>query len=107
MDKLTNKKLTDELINVFDYIKNNILIEFPSNRITPEHFLLSVLNNEESIAYKTIDKIMFNEAINTLKSWYYQYLSGNSSPVDINNDTVSYDGRLSYAIKKVKQLTLI
>ena len=31
MDKLTNKKLTDELINVFDYIKNNILIEFPSN----------------------------------------------------------------------------
>ena len=105
MDKLTNKKLTDELINVFDYIKNNILIEFPSNRITPEHFLLSVLNNEESIAYKTIDKIMFNEAINTLKSWYYQYLSGNSSPVDINNDTVSYDGRLSYAIKKGSIIT--
>ena len=99
LDKLTKKEPTTELLSVIDYIKNNILLEYPSDKITPEHFLLSVLSNENCIAYKTINKVMFSESIETLKSWYCKYLSSNSMQVFDGNDMSIYDSRLSNAFK--------
>ena len=99
LDKLTKKEPTTELLSVIDYIKNNILLEYPSDKITPEHFLLSVLSNENCIAYKTINKVMFSESIETLKSWYCKYLSSNSMQVFDGSDMSIYDSRLSNAFK--------
>ena len=90
MDKLENKNITEELSSVMNYITNSLLKEYPSNKITPEYFLLSILCNEDCIAYQTINKIMFNETIEMLKSWYYQYISRNTSQIINNEQQVAF-----------------
>ena len=97
---IRGRRVTAELASVFDYIKQNIIKEYPSDRIIPEHFLLSVLDNENCMAYKTINKIMFNETIEMLKSWYRQYLSNKcvDNPTMLN-DEAKYDNMLIDALK--------
>ena len=102
MDKLGNKKITDELHVVMDYITESLLKEYPSNKVTPEYFLLSILSNEDCIAYKTINKIMFNETIEMLKSWYYQYLSDNSSQL-VSTEQPIIDNLLQNAFKTAEE----
>lgn len=102
MDKLGNKKITDELHLVMDYITESLLKEYPSNKVTPEYFLLSILSNEDCIAYKTINKIMFNETIEMLKSWYYQYLSDNSSQL-VSTEQPIIDNLLQNAFKTAEE----
>lgn len=102
MNKLENKNITEELSSVMNYITNSLLKEYPSNKITPEYFLLSILCNEDCIAYQTINKIMFNETIEMLKSWYYQYISRNTSQIT-NNEQPITDNLLQVAFKTAEE----
>jgi ATP-dependent Clp protease ATP-binding subunit ClpC len=96
---IRGRRMTVELASVLDYIKQNIIKEYPSDKIIPEHFLLSVLDNEQCAAYKTINKIMFNETIEMLKSWYRQYLSDKCIDNFTGMNEPRYDNTLIDAIK--------
>lgn len=80
---MTEKKFTQELKEVFDYIQNTLLKLYNSDKIGPEYFILSVLENEKTIAYKVLSKIMLNDVLEKTKSYFYQWLSANAKTFGI------------------------
>lgn len=88
---------SEELIKIFNYIRTDILHEFPCNKITPEHFMLSFLNNECTAA-TAISNVMVQDAVNVLKGWYHEYLSNNTDFCVNNPLEVKCDNRLHTAI---------
>lgn len=80
---MTEKKFTQELKEVFDYIQNTLLKLYNSDKIGPEYFILSVLENEKTIAYKVLSKIMLNDVLEKTKLHFYQWLSANTKTFGI------------------------
>lgn len=80
---MTEKKFTQELKEVFEYIQNTLLKLYNSDKIGPEYFILSVLENEKTIAYKVLSKIMLNDVLEKTKSHFYQWLSANTKTFGI------------------------
>ena len=80
---MAEKKFTQELKEVFDYIQNTLLKLYNSDKIGPEYFILSVLENEKTIAYKVLSKIMLNDVLEKTKSHFYQWLSANTKTFGI------------------------
>ena len=74
---MTEKKFTQELKEIFDYIQNTLLKMYNSDKIGAEYFILSVLENEKTIAYKVLSKIMLYETLEKAKIHFYQWLSSN------------------------------
>ena len=80
---MTEKKFTQELKEVFEYIQNTLLKLYNSDKIGPEYFILSILENEKTIAYKVLSKIMLNDILEKTKSHFYQWLSTNAKTFGI------------------------
>ena len=60
---MTQTNFTDELKNIFDYIQNTIIKEYDNDTITTEYFILGILENENSVGYKVLSKMMLHENI--------------------------------------------
>jgi len=75
---MAEKKFTNELKQTFDYIQNTILKEYDCDKIPTEYFILSVLENNDSIANKVLSKIMLHNNIEECKLHFYQWLSQNA-----------------------------
>ena len=80
---MAEKKFTQELKEFFDYIQNTLLKLYNSDKIGPEYFILSVLENEKTIAYKVLSKIMLNDVLEKTKLHFYQWLSANTKTFGI------------------------
>lgn len=80
---MTEKKFTQELKEVFEYIQNTLLKLYNSDKIGPEYFILSILENEKTIAYKVLSKIMLNDVLEKTKLHFYQWLSANTKTFGI------------------------
>lgn len=94
MNKLVEKQQTQELDELFVYIETTLLRKYPSRKVTPEFFLLSVLENTNSIAFQNLNRVMFSETLNTYKSWYCKYLNENfGNKNDVEDGELSYDER--------------
>ena len=75
---MTQKNFTTELKNIFDYIQNTLLKEYDNEIITTEYFILSTLENENSVGYKVLSKIMLHETIEKSKTYFHEWLSNHS-----------------------------
>ena len=75
---MIEKRFTNELKQTFDYIQNTILKEYDTDKITTEYFILSVLENNETIANKVLSKIMLHGDMEETKIHFYQWLSQNA-----------------------------
>ena len=82
--------LTQETKNVFNYIKTTLTDEYPpQDRITLEYLVLSILLNEDCIAYKILSKIMLSENILLMISDYRLHLFNHSS-IKIDNTNKNF-----------------
>lgn len=90
-----DKNFTEELEQIFTYIKENLIKEFPTDKITVEYFMLSVLENDTSIAYKSLSRTMLNESMDVMKEWYYKYLANNTRQI---TDNYQFDNELKHYI---------
>lgn len=75
------QEITKELNLIFNFIKTELSEEYPKNILTPEYFILSVLENKDCVAFKILNKIMLNESKNVMISWYQKYLRDNSDSI--------------------------
>lgn len=82
---------TNEAKIVFNFIKKELISEFPTEKITPYYYIFSVLSNTDTLAYKLIDKLFFTESLNYIKSDCYTELTKyNGNPMLAPNE-VKYD----------------
>lgn len=98
---MAEKKFTNELKQTFDYIQNTILKEYDCDKITTEYFILSVLENEDSIGNKVLSKIMLHDNIEEAKIHFYQWLSLNAKSFGGNKE---YDEVFDRSIKIANEL---
>ena len=92
---------TNEAANVFQYIKDNLIKKYPSDKITIEYFILSVLENEDSIGYQILSKSTLTSTLNGIHDWFVQLLSKFSSQKDVDN--ISYDTIYDRTIELAKK----
>ena len=91
---------TNEATKVFQYIKDTLLKRYPSNKVTIDYFLLSVLENEDSTAYQILSKTTLISTLNAMREWFIQNLSRNGD-VQIS-DHITYDILFDKCIETVK-----
>ena len=94
MDTFKVKKFTKELADIIEYINNNLLQEYPSEKVTPEYFILAVLNNESCYAYNTISQVMLTETIEVLRTWCYKHLAASSNKISDNDNPIKFDNTM-------------
>ncbi len=100
---MTEKKFTEELKNIFDYIQNKLLKDYDSDRISGEYFILSVLENDYCIAHKVLSKIMLHDTIDSTKLHFYQWLSMHLAKV---NGVRQYDEMFDKCVRDAKLLAI-
>ena len=100
---MAEKKFTNELKQTFDYIRNNILKQYDCDKITTEYFILSILENTESVANKVLSKIMLHDSIEEAKMHFYQWLSQNARSFGGNKE---YDEVFDRSIKNANVLAI-
>lgn len=96
--------LKPETKNVFNYIKTTLVDEYPPHgKISIDYMILSILLNEDCIAYKILSKIMLSENILLMIS-DYRLLLFNQSSVDLNNNNrnLLFEDRFDNLFKKAK-----
>jgi ATP-dependent Clp protease ATP-binding subunit ClpC len=87
----SEKNITKELKDIFTYIKEDLVEEYPSSTLTTEYFILAILEKKDCTAYKILSRIMLSESLNVIETWHRQFLSDNSSaikPTNISLDKV-------------------
>ena len=84
-------KFTTETKELFEYIENTLVKEFPTDNIIIEYFLLSIFENEECTAYVSLSKTMLNMSMNVMREWYVKYLQSN-----INNSCLKLKQNIKY-----------
>ena len=64
---MSENRFTAELKRLFKNIKENLAREYPTNTITIDYFLLSVIDDEKCVANQMMDTVMLSEAKSAIK----------------------------------------
>lgn len=86
-----NYTLTTELKRIFTQIKQDLIKEYPNNKILIEYFLMTILNDESSVAYQIIEKVTLSETIDILRTTLDSFLSSHSSQIQTSKQTLFDD----------------
>lgn len=70
---------TNEAKVVFNYIKKDLVSQFPTDKISSYYYIYSVLSNKDCLAYKALEKLFFTESLNSLENDCYTELTNSSS----------------------------
>lgn len=73
-----NYTLTTELKRLFNNIKQDLIKEFPNDKILIEYFLMSVLHDESSVAYQILERVTLSETISILQKTLHSFLLANT-----------------------------
>lgn len=76
-----NYTLTTELKRIFTHIKQDLVKEYPTNKILIEYFLMSVLHDESSVAYQIIEKVTLSETIDVLQETIERFLTSHTNQI--------------------------
>lgn len=77
--------LSTELKDLLNYIKNEMIVEFPINTITLNYFILSVLDNPTCECYTILSKILTTNSINEFKGQISNVVLGDCQ-ADVRKD---------------------
>lgn len=98
---MTERKFTNELKQIFDYIHTTLLKEYECGKIPTQYFIISVLENPSSVAYKILSKIMLQDTIDNAKIHFYSWISTNIRKM---GEKTEYDNTFNTCIQKSKDI---
>ena len=99
--------LTTELKRIFTHIKQELIKEYPTNKIVIEYFLMSILYDESSIAYQIIEKVTLSEVIEILQQTIVKFLTSKTDQIQLKKQPLFdevYDEYIKNISKKNKQI---
>ena len=97
-----NYTLTTELKRIFTYIKQDLIKEYPNNKILIEYFLMSILNDDNSVAYQIIEKVTLSETIDILRTTLNSFLSTHTTQIQSSKQSLFDDAYDEY-IKNISK----
>lgn len=91
------KTYTNELKKVLTYISKELINEYPLKKISTEHFILSILNNRQCLAYNLITRTMKSDNMVDLYNYYAQNLHEKKIAITkiSKESNIGYDSILS------------
>lgn len=91
-----NYVFTNEAKAVFNYIKKELVNQFPASQISGYYYIYSVMCNKGCIAYKTLEKVLISENLSAMEeACHSELLSGHGSVGTEANYAPLYDICLS------------
>ena len=72
---MTNSKFTQELKDIFRYIQQTLLAKYDTDTVSKDYFILSVLDNEKSVGYRILSKIMLHDVLEDIREHFLQNVS--------------------------------
>lgn len=101
---MAEKKFTNELKQTFDYIQNTILKKYDCDKISTVYFMVSVLENDETVANRVLSKIMFHDTMEKAKNDFHLLLSKNAKK---SNSIKKYDELFDLCVKHAKDFAVV
>jgi ATP-dependent Clp protease ATP-binding subunit ClpC len=84
------EKFTNELTNILDLINNDLIIDYPTKKITLDYFIVGLLQSTQTTGYKFLKLCVDTKTINDLLDLFLKRLSENSTtnttPVYLSNN---------------------
>ena len=80
MKKENNGNYTIELEEVLSYMTGTLLLEFPTNVLTPAYLMLAILDNRNCHANLILDNCLMSDNLDELKDVYANVLGNHSKP---------------------------
>ena len=100
-NNIDNSNFTLELKELFEYIKNTLQYEFPTNIITLEYLIMSILDNRYCHAHLILDSCLMSNNLEELRKIYFDVLEKHIRP-QLQNYTTSYSEELIQIIEYAK-----
>lgn len=93
--------MTNELKKVLSYIKEELLEDFPPNRINADYYIFALLMSKESLGYEALSNILLESTMEELKGYFHNCLQGN---VQITLTEPSYDKEMRQCLEETMDI---
>ena len=91
---MSEKNYTIELNEVLDHMSSVLLNEFPTDVLTPEYLILSILDIRDCHANLILDNCLMSNNIDELRKIYVQVIDEHTKP-QLKDGNVRYDDELT------------
>lgn len=98
---MSKDNLTPELRNIFKAIKKDIVTKYPIDIIPIQYFIYAVMCDNKCTANKLLDKILFTDTRDKIKTSIEQNINLNKRPF-VNGDP-PYDGIYDECLEKLRE----
>jgi ATP-dependent Clp protease ATP-binding subunit ClpC len=98
-------QFTSELQNLFSYISEVLIVEYPTKKITMDYMLVAILDNKKSHAYNILNSCLMSSNINELRNIYCEKLRQNAIPQFYKspNSSLPFDEGMTRIFQLAKQ----
>lgn len=86
---MIKSNLSEEIISVFEYIRDVICTERPHVMVNEYAYVLSILYNEDSLAYQALSSIIMETTLEQMKDYFYYQIKYTSNDDDDNKSPYS------------------
>lgn len=101
MSRFREEDYTQEFNEVMNYMSNTLYNEFPTDTITLEYLILSILDNRNSHANMILDNCLMSDNIEELRKIYVSVLDKHMKP-QLKTDNAQFNDELIKAIEESK-----
>ncbi len=101
MSRFREEDYTKEFNEVMNYMSNTLYNEFPTDTITLEYLILSILDNRNSHANMILDNCLMSDNIEELRKIYVSVLDKHMKP-QLKMDNAQFNDELIKAIEESK-----
>ena len=101
MSRFREEDYTQEFNEVMNYMSNTLYNEFPTDTITLEYLILSILDNRNSHANMILDNCLMSDNIEELRKIYVSVLDKHTKP-QLKMDNAQFNDELIKAIEESK-----
>ena len=101
MSRFREEDYTKEFNEVMNYMSNTLYNEFPTDTITLEYLILSILDNRNSHANMILDNCLMSDNIEELRKIYVSVLDKHMKP-QLKMNNAQFNDELIKAIEESK-----
>jgi len=93
------EKYSNELNELLSYMKDVLARDIPTPTLSPDYFILAILNQRKSYAYSRLDSCLPSGTLNAMEDSYSNYLSTRAITVMKPGREIRFDENLTKALE--------
>ena len=103
--KISEVPISNELLSLMDFIKNEISKELPTLTIDMNYFLLGALAHKDNDLYRRLNSCMTSSALASMYNTWYQVVASKAIAAVKPNRVPSLDTKMTELFIKAEEFT--